>query len=267
MDLARRRPSVIPWTAIISFDEHRVHLDVAGGNLKARGQTIDEFLDDPSAFHSNDAVVRARHANISDVGGTVGENAFIGGGDVGVGAHNGGDPPIEIPAESDLLAGSFGVNIDENEGHVRGKLGEFRVSLLERVIVGRQENAALDVQNGVFHAIFGHADVQAGAGITLGEIGGANQSRLVRDELVNLLAIPTVVAAGNHFNSALQQLLGDARGDAEARSGIFAISDDQVDMLVLDDVGKAVAHNLSAGRADDVADKENAHGKVVSPRF
>jgi len=36
---------------------------------------------------------------------------------------------------------------------------------------------------------------------------------------------------------------------------------------VLDDVGKAVAHNLSAGRADDVADKENAHGKVVSPQF
>jgi hypothetical protein len=57
----------------------------------------------------------------------------------------------------------------------------------------------------------------------------------------------------------VDKVLGDARGDAETRSGIFTISNDKIDVLVLNEVGEAVADDLTAGRPDDVADEENAH--------
>jgi len=48
------------------------------------------------------------------VGGAAGEDATVGGGDVGVGAEDGRDATVEVPAHRHLLARDFGVEVDDH---------------------------------------------------------------------------------------------------------------------------------------------------------
>jgi hypothetical protein len=65
-----------------------------------------------SSFDADDGVVRAGHAYVGLVGGAVGEDALVGGGDVGVGAEDGRDAAVEIPAEGDIFRCGFGVDVE-----------------------------------------------------------------------------------------------------------------------------------------------------------
>ena len=151
------------------------------------------------------------------------------------------------------------MDVHQHEVHVGRNFGELGVGFFKGIVIGSQENTALHVQDGKFHAILGGAHVQAGAWIGFGKIGGSQQARLVRDKIENFFAVPTVIAAGEHVDAVLQQFLRNTRGDAESRGGVFAVGNDQVDVLVLDEVGEPVTNNLAAGRPHDVADEENAH--------
>ena len=71
--------------------------------------------------------------------------------------------------------------------------------------------------------------------------------------------IPTVIAAGEDVDAVVEKFIGEARGDAETGGGIFAVGDDQIDFLLGDDVGEAVADDLASRGADNVTDEENTH--------
>src|SRR3989442_13792321 len=75
---------------IVSFDEYGVHLHIARGYVEAGGHAVEKFADDALAVHADDAGVRSGHADIGDVGGALGQDAFIGGGGGGVRANDGG---------------------------------------------------------------------------------------------------------------------------------------------------------------------------------
>jgi hypothetical protein len=64
-----------------------------------------------------------------------------------------------------------------------------------------------------------------------------------------------MVAAGEDFDAAGEQFVGDTRCDAEAGGGIFAVGDAEIDFALGEDVREPVVNDLAAGRADDVADK------------
>jgi hypothetical protein len=64
-----------------------------------------------------------------------------------------------------------------------------------------------------------------------------------------------VVAAGEDFDATGEQFLGDARRDAEAGGGVFAVGDAEIDFALGENVRKPVVNDLAAGRADDVADE------------
>jgi hypothetical protein len=113
----------------------------------------------------------------------------------------------------------------------------------------------LKVEDGVAGAIFRAADIEATARRTLGEIRRTQQARFVREILQNLLAVPDVVAAREDFDAAGEQFVGDARRDAEAGGGIFAIGDAEINFALGEDVREPVVNDLAAGRADDVADE------------
>jgi hypothetical protein len=66
-----------------------------------------------------------------------------------------------------------------------------------------------------------------------------------------------VIAAGEDFDPAGEQFLGDARRDAEAGGGIFAVGDAEINFALGKDVREPVVNDLAAGRADDVADKQD----------
>ena len=113
------------------------------------------------------------------------------------------------------------------------------------------------IQHGVADAIFRAADIKAAARRAVRKIRGAQQARLVREKIDNFLAVPDVVAAGDHFDAGGEQILGEARRDAEAGGGIFAVGDAEIDVALREDVREAVVNDLAAGRADNVSDEEN----------
>ena len=59
--------------------------------------------------------------------------------------------------------------------------------------------------------------------------------------------------------SSPREFFGDAGSDAEARGGIFAVGDDQIDLALLDQVREAFTDDVAPGRTDDVTDEEGTH--------
>src|SRR4029077_18739765 len=105
----------------------------------------------------------------------------------------------------------------EDNVHVRGKFGELRVGFAEGVINGCQEHASLQVQDGIPYAVLRAAGERPASGRAFRKIAGSQQAQLVRHVLVNFLAGPTVVSAGEDVDTHAQQFVGEARRDAEAR--------------------------------------------------
>ena len=62
---------------------------------------------------AEDAVVRAGHADVALKRRAAGKDLLVGGGHVRVRAEHGGDAAVEIAAHELLVAGGFGVEIDE----------------------------------------------------------------------------------------------------------------------------------------------------------
>jgi hypothetical protein len=64
-----------------------------------------------------------------------------------------------------------------------------------------------------------------------------------------------VVAAGKDFDAGCQQVVRDFGRDAEARCGIFAVGDAQIDLALGEDVRQPVVDDFAARGAYDVADE------------
>lgn len=243
----------------LDIKENGVHLDVALGDGEADRERVVEALDNWAPLHADDAAVRARHANVRDVGRAAWKDAIIGGLHMGVRAENGGDFAIEIPTHGQLFGGGFGVHVEDDYLDVRREFGEFAFEGAKRIIDRDHEGSALGIEHGIFHAIFGRPDKDASARRAGGKIGGAKQTRLVRKIFHDFAAVPNVVAAGEDFNAQAEQFLSNPRSDAEARGGILAIGDAKIDLALGENVRQALANDASAGRADNVTDEKNVH--------
>jgi len=81
----------------------------------------------------------------------------------------------------------------------------------------------------------------------------------MRDVFENLFSVPHVVTAGQNFDPRREQLLGNPGRNAEARCGVLAVGDHQVDLARLHNVGKPIGDNVPAWRTHDVANKQNFH--------
>src|SRR5262249_16149147 len=97
------------------------------------------------------------------------------------------------------------------------------------------------------------------AGISVGEICRTQQPRFVRHEFHDLAAIPTVIAAADHLDAALEELFHDFRRDSEAGCGVLAVRHDQIGAFLRHQVGQALADDLPARGSDDVSDEEYAN--------
>jgi hypothetical protein len=68
-----------------------------------------------------------------------------------------------------------------------------------------------------------------------------------------------MVPAGQNVNPQSEQLLRQPRGDPEARSGVFTVRDDQIDLPMRYDVRQPVAHDLPPRRPNNISNKQYAH--------
>src|ERR1700680_3576631 len=94
--VAAARHGYRPTADGIRLDEHRVHLDVARGDLEPRRQSVEKALVDWSLLHPDNGIVWSRHAYVRDVGGSAGQDSFVRGSHVGVCSKHGRDTPIQI---------------------------------------------------------------------------------------------------------------------------------------------------------------------------
>src|SRR5216683_4433489 len=248
----------------VAGDEGGAHLRVALGRLELAGHSGEEACEDELLFDADDGVVGAGHAYVGLVGGAVGEDALVGGRDVGVGAEDGGDAAVEVPAEGYFFAGGFAVEVEEDD--LGFDLAEELVGLAEGVIAGGHEDAALEVHDGVGLAGGQLALVEAEAGGADGIVGGAEDAAAADvgvgghgHVLKDLFLIPDVVAGGDDVGAKVEELLRDGGGDAEAAGGVLAIDDEEVDGVGVEDVGQVFADDVPAGGAEDIADEKDIH--------
>lgn len=259
--------------AAVAMDEGGAHLGVVLGGFEFAGHAGEEALEDELGFYANDRVEGAGHADVGLIGGAVVEDAVVGGGDVGVGAEDGGDAAVEVPAEGGFFAGGFGVEVEEDDFRVGVALdeGEEFVGFAEGVVGAGHEDAALEVDDGVWGAVAEGALVEAEAGSAVSEVGGAEDAaaagvRVGGDVHVfdDLFFVPDVVAGGDDVGAEVEEFFCDGGSDAEAAGGVFAVDDEEVYGVSFEDVGEVLAYDVAAGRSEDVADEENVHVNILA---
>ena len=244
----------------IDFDEGAAKEGGAGGDGEAGGQGGDEAAQHGGDVAADNAFGGAAHAGVGEVGGAAGEDGFVGGLDVGVGADDGGDAAVEEAAHGDFFAGGFSVEVEKDDGGFLAEGGDFGVEGEKGVFRGRvREGAAHGAGDGDFSFV-GVEDDAALAGGAWGEVEGAEQAGLgghVGDELV---LIPAVVAEGDDGGAGAEEADAEARGEAAAGGGIFTIDDDKVGLKAFFEFWQEVGDGAAPGFAKDVAQEENPQG-------
>jgi len=116
LHLAQHQPLNIPGFAgfVIAVDHYRAQPDIACGGFEAYRHAVEELVDHEFFLHADHAVIGTGHANVGDVGGSLGKNLFVGCGHVGVRAYDCRYAAVEIPAQGNLLGSCLGVEVHEN---------------------------------------------------------------------------------------------------------------------------------------------------------
>jgi hypothetical protein len=68
-----------------------------------------------------------------------------------------------------------------------------------------------------------------------------------------------VIAGCDDVSAEVEDIVGDFRSDAEAPGGVFAIDDDEVNVVIANNVGQVLAHDAATCAAEYVSYKKNAH--------
>src|SRR5687767_12322676 len=248
----------------VEGDDGAVQRGRALGRLEARRHLAEEALHDDLAIDADDALRRARHAEVGDVGGAPGQHALVGGLHVAVRADHGADAAVEVPAHCLRLAGRLAVHVDQDDRRLLAQLGQHLVGLPERAVDWRHEHAAHEIQDG--HAVRTelHRDV-ADARRAGRKVGRAQQQVLLGDVLDDLLLVPDVVAGREHVSALIQHLLGHRRRDAEAAGGVLAVDHAEVDGVLLAQPRQELRQRRSPGLPEDVADHQHVHTVTLQP--
>jgi hypothetical protein len=127
---------------------HRREARVVLRGLEAGGHGGDEALDDRLRLHADDRVVGAGHPEVRAVRRSLGQDAVIAGGDVGMGAHDRGDGAVEVIAEGRLLRAGLGVHVHDDHGRFLAQLLDLARAQGEGVVHGAvHEHAAAEVEH------------------------------------------------------------------------------------------------------------------------
>src|SRR5690242_16102420 len=81
----------------INGNQNRIECHRSRGNHEAVRNPGQEALDDDLLVHPDAAVAGSDHAHVSHVGGAARQHAGVRGRDMGVGAHDGARPAVQVP--------------------------------------------------------------------------------------------------------------------------------------------------------------------------
>src|SRR5689334_191875 len=138
----------------VDVDLHGVEDDRPRAHLEARRQRVDEPGQHRPRFEPDDAPDRSGHADVRQVRRAAGQDPLVAGDDVGVGARDEADPPVQIEAQRVLLGRQLAVEVDEADRWERlRRLVEEPVRVREGVLDLGHVRAALQVDDGDVAAV------------------------------------------------------------------------------------------------------------------
>lgn len=133
---------------LVKLDHDAMQDDAIFGDLESLGHAGQESLNDRRDFPAENTLVRARETGIAQESSAAGEDLFIGGLDMRVGADHDADLAIEHARERNFLGSRFGVEIDEDDFGLLTELFDFVGSDYKRIFQRRlHECAALQIHN------------------------------------------------------------------------------------------------------------------------
>src|SRR5690606_2070843 len=142
----------------------------------------------------DDRIAGPAHADVGDVGRAAGEDTFVGGLDVGMGADDGGAAAVEVPAHGDLFGGGLGVHIHQDTRGLAPQGVHFAGGGLKRAVEGFEGDASLKIHGAKSASRRGGEDYAAATRGLLGIVGGADEVRQPVDRRGELFLAPGVVA-------------------------------------------------------------------------
>ena len=231
----------------IHSHDHRVQLSAMPRRFHPHRHLRQKLLDDDVFVDADDAIVRTRHAAIRLIGGAAGQDARIGGRDMGVSADHGRNASIEMPAHGDFFARQLGVKIDETYLDFGTQLGKESVGFAKRAIDGCHVGAPLQIDNRAVDSVSRLDDNDAGTRQLRRVIGWTQQARLAREVVINFALVPDMIAAGEHVDAEAEQIVGQLRRDAEAAGGVFAIGDREMNVFGFYDRLQMTGDNRPSG--------------------
>lgn len=192
----------------VNRDNDAVDANVVFGNAVRVGHLGHETLDDTIGTAAEDGGVRAGHAQVGNVSGAVGQNSFVGGGDVGVSAEDEADLAVEEPAEGDLFTGGLSVDVHDDGFNTLGQALEDAGGGNKRIIADQRHiHPAQQRKNGDLRAPLGGINGPFLAGSLGGKIGRADDGIGILQGFDNLALAINVIAEGDKIDAILEQFV------------------------------------------------------------
>ena len=196
------------------------------------------------------------------VGRALGQDPVVGCRDVGVRAHDRGDPPVEVHAHRVLLGRDLAVEVDQADGRQRlAGLLEEPIGLEERVLDRLHVRPALEVDDRQLRAVERVVGPPPSPGNAVRAVVQRSEDPVVRlEDRVDLLLVPDVIARGDDVDAMGEQRVGGRWRQAHPAGEVLAVGGDEVDRALLAEGRNEGLDREPAGLADDVTDHEHATG-------
>jgi hypothetical protein len=87
------------------------------------------------------------------------------------------------------------------------------------------------------------------------------------EQFHDFLLVPQMVAGGDNVHTSGEDFLGNPGRDAGATGGVFAVGDDEVELVFLSQFGKKFRNRAPAWLSHDVTDEEQFHGTILTAKY
>ena len=187
---------------------------------------------------------------------------MIGGRHVCMSADDNADASVDIMAEGHLLRRRLGVEIDDHRIATITQRAHFELAVdgAERIVELRLDHhPAHDVHHQYALAVAASEDAHSLARHTRRIIQWAEHIGHALDEDKSFALVEGMIAERHHIGAGIDKPQIDLLGDAKTVRGILAVDDDEIGGVALLQLRQDARHRLTAGPADDIAEKQKAH--------
>jgi predicted PurR-regulated permease PerM len=153
------------------------------------------------------------------------------------------------------------VHVDEHVVDAALEPRKRRLGLLEERVGGVDVEVALQAHDPQADAV-ALDDGLAAPRLRAQEVRGAHDPVSAPEVGDDLAAAEAVVAERDHVDAGLEQLVGDARGDAQAARDVLRVDDDEGRLVPAPELGQQPEQRPPPRAADEVAGEEDGRGGV-----